>query len=169
MEKLKREFFERSTLLVAEELIGKFFIFNNKRLIITETEAYVGIGDEACHAARGRTKRTEALYGKPGCLYIYFIYGMYFCMNIVAEKEDVAGGVLLRGMLDVSVEPNKLLDGPGKLCKYLKIDKSYYGLDIVENDNVYLMDYGKKYPVSITPRIGISKAQDKLWRFLAQV
>ncbi|WP_039456411.1 DNA-3-methyladenine glycosylase [Candidatus Jidaibacter acanthamoebae] len=169
MQKLDLKFFERPTLLVAEELIGKYFIFNDKKLIITETEAYIGRDDEACHAARGKTKRTEVMFGRAGCLYIYFIYGMYYCMNVVTEEEGSAAAVLIRGALDISKPEQKLLNGPGKLCKNLSIDKTYNTLDIVENDRIYFLGSDLKYEIQSTPRIGISKAKDKPWRFIANL
>ncbi len=169
MKKLDIEFFERPTLLVAKELIGKYLIFKNRKLIITETEAYISENDEACHASRGKTKRTEVMFGKAGCLYVYFIYGMYYCMNVVTEREGFAAAVLIRGALEITDEYQKLFNGPGKLCKALSVDKSYNTLNIIENDEIYFLDSPLKYPILTTPRIGISKAQDKLWRFLANI
>src|SRR6478752_1914574 len=99
--KLQRDFFEAPTVTVARDLIGKKLVWKQKELVITETEAYIGDGDEACHASCGKTKRTEVMFGKPGCLYIYFIYGMYYCMNIVTEREGFPAAVLIRGAIDV--------------------------------------------------------------------
>jgi DNA-3-methyladenine glycosylase len=167
--KLQRDFFEAPTITVARGLIGKKLVWKQKELIITETEAYVGKDDEACHASRGKTKRTEVMFGKPGCLYIYFIYGMYYCMNIVTEREGFPAAVLIRGAIDITEGSNAILNGPGKLCKYLSIDKTYNCLNIIENDHIYLVDTHHKFEISATPRIGISKAQDKLWRFVTKI
>lgn len=164
--KLGIKFFERPTLEVARDLIGKIFIFKNRKLIITETEAYTAQGDEACHAFRGKTKRTEVMFGKAGHLYIYFIYGMYYCMNIVTEKEGVAAAVLIRGGVEITNQNPLSISGPGKLCRAFSIDKNYNKLNIVEHEEIYLIDSKEKYDINITPRIGISKAKDKMWRFV---
>jgi DNA-3-methyladenine glycosylase len=165
--KLSRSFFEAPTVTVARELIGSRLIWRQKELLITETEAYRGLDDEACHASKGRTKRTEVMFGQPGRLYIYFIYGMYYCMNIVTEREGFPAAVLIRGALDLTTGSH--LTGPGKLCKYLAIDKSYNCLDIIDNPDIYLTTYHHKLEITTTPRIGISKAKDKPWRFVANL
>src|SRR2546430_489923 len=102
--RLPRSFFVRPTLQVAEELLGKLLVFNNQRGLITETEAYIGQDDPACHAARGMTPRTQVMFGPPGFSYVYFIYGMYHCFNVVTEPEGFPAAVLIRGI--------KLLDEP---------------------------------------------------------
>ena len=81
MSKLQQNFFEQPTLIVAQELLGKVLVFNNHQGLITETEAYIGEDDPACHAAKGRTKRTEVMYGSAGYSYVYLIYGMYYCLK----------------------------------------------------------------------------------------
>jgi DNA-3-methyladenine glycosylase len=168
MEKLAQSFFEAPTVMVARALIGKQFFWKGKRLVITETEAYIGKDDEACHAFRGRTKRTEVMFGKAGCLYVYFIYGMYYCMNIVTEKEGFPAAVLIRSAIDIT--NNKMvINGPGKLCKYLAIDKTYNHLDVVNNEEIYLLNSNSEYEILVTPRIGISKAREKPWRFIAKL
>jgi DNA-3-methyladenine glycosylase len=164
--KLPRSFFEASTITVARNLIGAKLVWKQRELIITETEAYLGLDDEACHAAKGRTKRTEPMFGQPGCLYIYFIYGMYYCMNIVTECEGFPAAVLIRGAIDLTTGSH--LNGPGKLCKYLAIDKSYNCLDIIDNPDIYLTTSRHELEIITTTRIGISKAQDKPWRFVAK-
>src|SRR3989344_7227500 len=116
--KLNREFFNRNTVVVARELLGKYLVrkIGSKivRAKITETEAYCGPRDLACHASRGMTPRTKVMFGPPGRAYIYLIYGMYHCLNIVTEKEGYPAAVLIRGC--------ELADGPGKTCRDLKID-----------------------------------------------
>ncbi|MBX4190313.1 DNA-3-methyladenine glycosylase, partial [Candidatus Parcubacteria bacterium] len=118
MKKLDRQFFEQKTLKVARELLGKYLVrrIGNKVIAakITETEAYCGPNDKACHASKGRTSRTEVMFGKAGHAYVYLIYGMYHCLNIVTEKENYPAAVLIRGIGSIN--------GPGKLCRELKID-----------------------------------------------
>ncbi len=192
--RLSRDFFDRPTLIVAKELLGKVLVrkIENKiiRVIITETEAYVGPKDLASHASRGRTNRTEIMFGPPGHAYIYMIYGMYFCLNIVTEKNDYPAAVLIRAVkLGTSDWPlaninknNPLttsrysltanLNGPGKLCRFLKIDKSLNGEDVTTSKKLWFEDNGTKVkPSQIirTKRIGIDyagKYKDKLWRFM---
>jgi DNA-3-methyladenine glycosylase len=164
--KLSREFFNRPTLKVAQDLLGKILVFGNHRAIITETEAYVGIDDPACHAYRGRTKRTEVMFGPPGYSYVYLIYGMYYCLNFITEEEGFAAGVLIRGA-KLLTEPYLNLNGPGKLCKFLQITKQHNAIDIVESDNFYVLDQNVMLTYKITPRIGIKQGTDKLWRFLS--
>lgn len=161
-QKLTYDFYNRHVVGVAKELIGKQFIFGNYCGVITETEAYRGCEDEASHAYRGITKRNAVMFGSPGHIYIYFIYGRYYCLNIVAEEAGSGSGVLIRGLK----LPNIHLNGPGKLCKYLGITKKEYGINVVESDMVYLMEGRRFENILATPRIGIRKAQDKLWRFV---
>jgi hypothetical protein len=100
---LTRDFFHRPTVLVAQELLGKTLVFNGQRGRITETEAYLGQADDpACHAARGKTKRNAVMFGQAGLSYVYFIYGMYYCFNIVTEDEHFGAAVLIRGVLEDS-------------------------------------------------------------------
>jgi DNA-3-methyladenine glycosylase len=93
--KLRQEFFARDTVTVAQELLGQRLCFQGKSGIITETEAYVGQDDPACHAARGMTKRTEVMFGQAGVVYVYLIYGKYYCLNLVTEKLDFPAAVLV--------------------------------------------------------------------------
>jgi len=163
---LDRSFFNRNTLDVAQELLGKKVFFNNYVGIITETEAYIGTDDPACHAARGKTKRTEVMFGPAGISYVYLIYGMYHCLNFVTEEPEFPAAVLIRGLY--LEEQNINLDGPGKLCKYLGITKEHNNLDItIKENNFYLINAPKISNFTTTSRIGISKGQDKLWRFIS--
>src|SRR3989344_2343888 len=100
MNRLPRSFFDRPTLQVAQELLGKVLVVGECSGRINEVEAYIGEGDPACHAARGKTERNRVMYGRAGHLYVYFTYGMYHCANIVTEREDFPATVLLR-----SIEP----------------------------------------------------------------
>lgn len=168
MSKLGKDFFLRPTLEVARDLLSKELFFEGSRFIISETEAYVGKDDPACHASSGkRTKRNEIMFWEAGHIYIYLIYGMYYCMNFVTEEEGFPAAVLLRGLKPVDSN-NKIpsLNGPGKLTKFLGIDKEYNGMDIINNDRFYVSDINLKSEYITTPRIGISKGKEKLWRFV---
>lgn len=166
--RLKRNFFNRDTLIVAQELLGKYLVrkIGGKitRSKITETEAYCGPADLACHASKGLTPRTKVMFGPPGHAYVYLIYGMYHCLNIVTEKEGYPAAVLIRGVeLDG-------LNGPGKLCRGLKIDKRLNEADICLSKELWTeegenISYSK---IKKSKRIGVDYAgkwKDKLWRF----
>jgi len=169
MSKLNRQFFMQDTLTVAKSLIGSILVFNNYQGIITETEAYIGENDPACHAAKGRTKRTEVMYGPAGFSYVYLIYGMYYCLNIVTEQLNFPAAVLIRGIQLINSEHNLNLDGPGKLCKYLGINKNYNNIDLIKSKNFYVKTNPKSknnlYKITATPRIGIKVGTELLWRF----
>jgi DNA-3-methyladenine glycosylase len=162
--RLDRLFFQRPTVQVAQELLGKRLTFHNVSGIITETEAYHQDNDPACHAYKGKTLRNAPMFGPAGHSYVYFIYGMYYCLNLVTEAEGTAAAVLIRGL-----KIDKLsLDGPGKLCRHLKITKAHNAIDFIKCDYFYLTDDGIKPNFISTPRIGIRQGTDKLWRFLTQ-
>ena len=165
MRKLSRNFFNRNTVLVAKELLGKYLCrqADDKviRAKITETEAYCGQEDLACHASKGLTERTKVMFGPPGRAYIYLIYGMYHCLNVVTREEGCPEAVLIRGC--------DLADGPGKLCRELKIDKKLNGIDLCGSKELWFEDRGER-PAKINKgkRIGVDYAgkwKDKLWRF----
>lgn len=166
--KLKRDFFERPTLKVARELIGKTLVckIGSKTIrdIITETEAYVGPHDLASHASRGRTKRTKVMFAKAGTAYVYMIYGMYFCFNIVTEKENYPAAVLIRATKNAS--------GPGRLCKFFHINKRLNGEDVTKSKRIWIENGEKNINPKLikkTKRIGVDYAKsykDKLWRFV---
>ena len=164
--KLGRNFFEQPTLKVAQDLLGKQLSFNGVKGIITETEAYIGQDDPACHAAKGKTERTSVMFGLAGYSYVYMIYGMYHCLNFVTEREGFPAAVLIRGLMIEEGVQKKYLDGPGKLCKYLGITKQHNELDITISDNFFVVDVGHAISFSATPRIGIKVGTDKLWRFV---
>jgi DNA-3-methyladenine glycosylase len=168
MKKLNKEFFLNDTLTVAKNLLGKRLVFNIdgqiKSGIITECEAYFG-EDEASHGAKGKTKRNEAMFCEGGIIYIYLIYGMYYCLNFVTEKEGFASAVLIRGLYLMEPEV-KNLDGPGKICKYLGLDKNYNKISVAQGDKVGIYDIGFKPKIKADIRIGISKNINKKWRFL---
>jgi DNA-3-methyladenine glycosylase len=159
-------FFARPTVKVAPELIG---VYLNRRLpngtilraLISEVEAYTA-DDPASHAFKGETKRSQVMFGAPGRAYVYFIYGMYYCLNVVTEDVGVAGAVLIRGLLGEG------LDGPGKICREWQIDQSLNGLNLLDPASVLWLSKPEgiaRHEIAVSPRIGISKATDKLWRF----
>lgn len=168
MKRLKSTFFNRPTLLVAEQLIGKVLVFKQYRGMITETEAYFGFDDPASHAFKGITPRTQLMFGKPGFSYVYLIYGMYHCLNIVTEKVGFPAAVLIRGvqLLD---ETGLHLNGPGKICRHMGITKAQNGLNMAVDKTLYVACINQKLNFSTTPRIGIKVGTDKHWRFLAEI
>ncbi|WP_333023309.1 DNA-3-methyladenine glycosylase [Wolbachia endosymbiont of Pentidionis agamae] len=161
---IKRNFYERPTLKVSEELLGKTLKFLHYIGTITEVEAYIGQEDPACHAARGYTNRTSVMFGIPGFSYVYFIYGMYFCLNIVTEKEGFPAAVLIRG-LKLTTPTTLNIDGPGKLCRTLNITKANNNQDLTINHDFCIYESNMKPNYICTPRIGIKKGKEKFWRF----
>jgi DNA-3-methyladenine glycosylase len=182
---LKKSFYNRNTLEVAKDLLGCFLIRNCRgkiiRAMITETEAYMGEDDLASHASKGRTPRTELMFGEAGKAYIYMIYGMYHCLNIVTEKKDFPAAVLIRGLANpcefkansrewVAIKNAPKLNGPGKLCKFLQIDRKINGWDIARGEKIWIESGTKikKSQISAKKRIGIDYAKhckEYLWRF----
>ena len=161
-----QSFFCRPTLKVARDLIG---VTLNRRLstgevlaaTISEVEAYTA-DDPACHAYKGETKRCQVLFGPPGLAYVYFIYGMYYCLNVVTEPQGIAGAVLIRGLSAAG------LDGPGKICREWQIDGTFNGTSLLDpNSPLWLSQPLEKvkHKIGVSPRIGISKATDRMWRF----
>lgn len=165
MNKLTYNFYNRHPVDVAKDLLGKKFIFGNYQGIITETEAYRGSDDEASHAYRGKTARNALMFGLAGHIYVYLIYGIYYCVNIVTEEIGMPSAVLIRGVK----LPDIYLNGPGKLCRHLGITTQNNGINIVTNDYAYLSEGVKVENIITTSRIGINKAIDKPWRFLADI
>jgi len=160
-EKLDRHFYSRCTVKVAQDLIGKNLVFGKHEGIIIETEAYKGYEDPASHAFKGLTQRSSIMFGQAGVIYIYMIYGVYFCLNIVTEETGKAGAVLIRGLK----LPNLNINGPGKLCRHFEITKQHNGTDLTTSSFAYLTEGITPRGINTTKRIGITKAIDKLWRF----
>ena len=168
--KLERTFYDRDTTLVAQELLGKYLVHridNLKRIgKIVETEAYLGPHDLAAHSARGLTPRTKVMFGPPGHAYVYLIYGMYYCMNVVTEREGHASAVLLR-----AIEPIQNIEGrtqgPGLLCRAMDIDKRVNGHDLI-SDNFYISKNYQNETINIIkrPRIGVDYAKHWAKRLL---
>jgi DNA-3-methyladenine glycosylase len=204
MKAIPRKFYFRNTLTVARNLLGCFLVrkYRGKiwRARITETEAYAGEDDLASHASRGRTPRTELMYGEPGHAYVYMVYGMYHCLNIVAEKKDFPAAVLIRGVEITEVRPHSSLaarsdllnvetvlrgrtasrhrkqtdpklNGPGKLCKFLKIDRRLNGWDITMGEKLWIESRDPRarlLGVKKSKRVGVDYAKhckEYLWRF----
>ena len=145
-------------------MLGKKICFNNQSGIITETEAYRGFDDAASHAYRGPTKRSQIMFGQAGYSYIYLIYGMHNCLNFVTEPEGFAGAVLIRGIKVPKVVYSET-NGPGKLTKHFTITRSFNGINVIQDNSLYLTEAIKVQSYNTSPRIGISVAKEKLWRF----
>jgi len=168
---LPRIYFNRPTVTVARSLIGKYLVrVIDGRILagkILEVEAYVGPQDKACHASKGRTQRTEVLFGPPGVAYVYLIYGMYHCLNVVTEREEFPSAVLIRA-IEIDGE---LIDGPGRLCRALQIDRRLNRVDLTTGESLWFEDRGvlvERGHVGAHPRIGVDYAGEwakKLWRF----
>ena len=162
-----REFFRRDVLCVAPDLVGRILVRRLPdgtllRARITETEAYRGAQDTACHACHGRTKRTEVLYHDGGTIYVYLCYGMHWMLNIVTGHADEPQAVLIRACADGA-------NGPGKLTKRLQIDKTFNGRDILTCPELWLEDDGQRFALGTDTRVGIGYAapedQARLWRW----
>jgi DNA-3-methyladenine glycosylase len=173
--KLGRRFYARPALTVAKDLLGKFIVrkYQGKEIVgmIVETEAYIGPEDRASHVFGGKiTERNKAEFLVGGHIYIYLVYGMYWQLNIVTGQVGQPECVLIRA-LEPTVKSDVIPNGPGKLCKYLKLDKSFYACDIANNDKIWLEDRVMRVPcakIVSSPRIGIDYAGEwakKPWRF----
>ena len=166
MKRLDYAFFHRPCLEVAQDLVGKLLVRQTPQGIVTmrisETEAYCGESDTACHAHKGRTKRTEVMYAKAGTMYIYLCYGIHWLMNIVTGEEDVPEAVLIRACVDAN--------GPGKLTKKLSITGELNGQSVCEDNRLWIADDGYYCEIYTDKRVGIAYAaqedQDRLWRFI---
>ena len=161
--KLPYDFYHRPCLKVARDLVGKVLVCGNQKLRISETEAYVGESDTACHAHKGKTKRTEVMYMQAGTIYIYLCYGVHWLLNIVTGEEDQPEAVLIRACVDA--------EGPGKLTKKLGITGDLNRKSIC-GEELYIVDDGFGCDVVTDKRVGIGYAsqedQDRLWRFKMQ-
>jgi DNA-3-methyladenine glycosylase len=176
---LPRSFYERGTVDVARDLLGKILVHGPTAGIIVETEAYLGGDDLASHSAAGITDRTRVIFGPGGHAYVYLSYGMHDCMNIVAEKAGVPGCVLIRALepiegLDImrvrrpkARVDRDLASGPGKLTRALGITRAHTGTDMTRGDLVVLARNDvPRSEIAVTPRIGITKCADLPLRFL---
>ncbi len=185
--RLSRNFFTQNTVTVARELLGKKLVRleNDQRIsgTITETEAYRGEEDLACHARSGQTPRTKVMYGPPGHAYIYFNYGIHWLLNFVTENEGYPAAVLIRGIepaegLDIISERRKgrprsqWTNGPAKICQALNLDNKLNGVDICATQVVLFVEEGKQIPdtdVTISSRVGLNNVPEPWrsipWRF----
>ena len=162
MRKLPRSFYDRDTIVVARELLGKFLAHRSAGVErigrIVEVEAYLGAHDLAAHSAKGLTERTKVMFGPPGHAYVYLIYGMHHCMNVVTEREGRGAAVLLRGL-----EPVKNIAartcGPGLLCRAMGIDKKLNAHDLLSRD-FFIATVLEAGPFAVVkaPRIGVDYA-----------
>jgi DNA-3-methyladenine glycosylase len=165
--RLSPSFFLRDVLVVAPALLGKTLVRkledgSIRRYTITETEAYRGTEDLACHASKGKTARNEVMFRKGGLVYVYFIYGMYWMLNVVTGPEGDASAVLIRGLDELS--------GPGRVGKILQLDRSFYGENLFISTRLWVEDTGFVPSYITHPRIGIHYAGEPWvsmpWRFI---
>jgi DNA-3-methyladenine glycosylase len=164
--RLTKDFYIRDVLDVAPDLIGKELVVRSENnsyrsFIITEVEAYRGVEDKACHANKGRTRRTEVMYCEGGKIYVYFVYGMYWMLNIVTGEVDDPQAVLIRGVEGCA--------GPGRLTKEIGINGSFYGEDLTKSERIWIIYKEVKGKIKTGKRIGIDYAgeewKNKPWRF----
>lgn len=165
--RLPNSFFQREVTEVAPDLLGKILVRNFEdgrveKFRITETEAYRGGNDKACHANKGLTARTKVMFDEGGLVYVYLIYGMYWMLNFVTGKAGDSSAVLIRGLEGVS--------GPGRVGRALQLNKSFYGENLATSARIWIEDSGVKPQYTTSPRIGIDYAGEpwisKPWRFV---
>ncbi len=178
---LARSFYERDTVAVARDLLGKLLVHGEAAGIIVETEAYLGGDDLAAHSARGITPRTRVIFGPPGHAYVYFIYGRYECLNLIAEPEGKPGCVLIRSLEPVAgIERMKerrpkahavreLASGPGRLTMAMDITRAQNGRDVTRGDLIVSEPvHPRAFEIETTPRIGITHCADWPLRFVVK-
>lgn len=192
MKKLERSFYRKTALVLAKDLLGKYLIFDtdNEKLVgkIVETEAYMGFNDKAAHTYNGkRTPRVEAMYGEEGHAYVYIIYGMYNCLNVVAAEKEIAQAVLIRALEPIKgletmalnrfkkplnqlkkTQVTGLTNGPGKLCQAFGITREMNGEDLTKDKLYICSNNDEKFDIVEAKRIGIDyaeEAKDFLWRY----
>ena len=162
MARLTYEFYHRPCLEVARDLVGKVLVHNGQKLRISETEAYCGEADTACHVHKGRTKRNEVLYADAGTVYIYLCYGVHWLLNIITGDAEDPQGVLIRACFDAP--------GPGRLTKKLGITGALNRENAVTSPDLWIGDDGLRCEVTTGKRVGIGYAsqedQDRPWRFI---
>ena len=162
MPRLDYDFYHRPCLEVARDLVGKVLVFQGQKLRISETEAYCGESDTACHASKGRTKRTDVMYGRAGTAYVYLCYGIHWLLNIVTGEENQPEAVLIRACVEAP--------GPGKLTKFLGITGQQNREDVVTSDRFRIEDDGFSCRIRTDKRVGIGYAapedQERPWRFI---
>lgn len=180
-----KDYHKYDTIHLAKHLLGKVLVSHigehTTAGIIIETEAYLH-NDPSCHAyCNKKTKRNEAMFMKAGTSYVYFIYGMYYCFNVVSGAEDIGEAVLIRALLPIqgievmqerrnTQDLHNLCSGPGKLCQAMGINKVHNGISLL-SDTLYIMDFKQvnEHEIVSTPRIGISKGKDLPYRFYTEL
>jgi DNA-3-methyladenine glycosylase len=187
---LDRNFFNRPTLIIARELLGKVLVKpqpKSKALMITEVEAYIGEDDEASHARFGKTKRTAPMYEQAGTAYVYFIYGKHYCLNVVTESVGFPAAILIRAGIDLSgsglrlldsavlstetlalVKRNKVkIDGPGRVARFLEVDTGFTNSSLLSVEGVHFEDWSITVSIKVTTgsRVGVSQGSELPWRF----
>jgi DNA-3-methyladenine glycosylase len=183
--RLERKFYAQDTVRVARQLLGKTMVRRIGRHvlsgIITETEAYRHTDDPASHACRDMTDRNKAMFGEVGFAYVYFTYGMHYCINVVAKsKKYKAGAVLIRALkpqegIEIMIKNRgindvaNLTNGPAKLTMALEITKEHYGEDVVNSNSLYIADGIRVGKIISSPRVGIREATDRLWNFKIEI
>jgi DNA-3-methyladenine glycosylase len=174
---LERPFYTRGATEVARDLLGRVIQHGECAGKIIETEAYLGVNDLAAHSARGITPRTQVIFGEPGHAYIYLIYGIYECLNLVCEPEGFAGCVLIRalepvaGLDEMRIRRRKqkardLMSGPGKLTQAMGITRAHNGIDVTRGELVVRRGDEEPFDTVVTPRIGITHCAEWPLRFL---
>jgi len=171
MGRLDMNFYALDAVTVAQQLLGKEIVrrWDNgsvSRYVISETEAYFGEDDKACHASKGKTLRTEIMYSEGGYVYVYLIYGMYWMLNVVTGEKNHPEAVLIRGINDIV--------GSGKVGRELKLDKSFYGESLISSSRIWIENSLDSHPIKYVsaPRVGVDYAgekwRNKPWRFILQ-
>jgi len=167
--KLPPDFYRLDAVTVAKKLLGKILVrqFDDgtiARYRITETEAYFGEEDKACHASKGRTPRTEIMYADGGVIYVYLIYGIYWLLNVVTGTGNSPQAVLIRGIENII--------GSGRVGRELKVDRSFYGENLLASERMWIEDAPEVENFTTDTRIGIDYAgeiwKNKPWRFIAK-
>ena len=178
---LPRKFYSRDTVQVAKDLLGKILVrkIGKQKLTgtIIETEAYEGKNDPASHSSKKKTERNKVMFGQVGWSYVYFTYGMHYCFNVVAKKDDQeSGAVLIRSIqprlgIKTMIKNRKiklisnLVNGPAKLTQAMNITKKQYHIDLTKNLDLFITDGIKTTKILAKPRIGITVGTNKLWNF----
>jgi DNA-3-methyladenine glycosylase len=174
LQPLPRAFFERDALVLARALVGARLVVSPasgelRVARIVETEAYRGPKDLACHARAGLTKRTRTLYGPPGHAYVFLIYGMYDCFNVVGMSEGSGHAVLVRAVEPIAgIAPLAKTSGPGRLTRALEITRGDDALDLVAGERIFVAERDRRPRIAVTPRVGVAYAgewADRPWRF----
>lgn len=182
-ESLPRGFYERNTIAVAKELLGKILIRRVDGITlagrIVETEAYCGLRDPASHAFKGKTPRNSVMFSRGGLAYVYFIYGSSYCLNATTEREGEPGAVLIRALEPIrglrrmmrnreKDNVHQLTNGPGKLSQALLIDLAFNGEDLVNSKHLYILNQQQSPRIGTSARIGVSKGQEQKWRYFVE-